>query len=253
MKKELVVALIPLLAALAGCSSAVELTSRWHTGRAESKTESAVYLKDENLIADFQNDSEYIYVSLATNDRFTQQQIVRSGLTVWFDYQGGKSKRFGIHYPINVWFTPYGERHQFPGRNPDTSWTIPENLSDEIEIFGPMKDEQHRMRMEDTRGIDVKIENQNGTMYYVLQVPLMDNEQHLYGIGTHPGATIGIGVEAGSPFSRSRPESFGRGFGGGFGGGMRRPSFGGSREGFGERREPLKVWFKIHLAKTNSA
>jgi len=247
MKKELVVAFILLLVTLAGCSSPLELTSRWHTGAGEARTDSSVYLREQNLVVDIQNDNEYLYLSLATNDRLTQQQIVRFGLTVWFDYQGNEAKRFGIHYPVTDWLPAFGGRRQFPVRMPDTSWKFPENLPDDIEIFGPMKDEQHRMKMVETKGIDVKIKNRGGTMLYIVQIPLMDNGPHLYGIGTQPGATVGIGVETGGPFSGGRSQGFGRGFGGG----MRR-SFGASPQGFGERREPLRVWFKVHLAKPNS-
>ncbi|MGC8897644.1 MAG: hypothetical protein ACP5ON_05330 [Bacteroidota bacterium] len=155
-----------------------------------------MYLREQNLVVDLRNDNEYLYLSLATNDRLTQQQIVRFGLTVWFDYQGNEAKRFGIHYPITDWFSGFGGRHQFPATVPNTSWRFPEHLPDDIEIFGPMKDEQPAkggyMKMVETKGIDVKIKNRNGTMLYVVQIPLLITARTFTASGRSPAPPLAL-------------------------------------------------------------
>src|SRR5262249_56997146 len=55
---------------------------------------------DKPVSLQFQNDGEYLYMRFATSDPGTRMQILRQGMTVWFDPGGGTKKHFGIRYPV---------------------------------------------------------------------------------------------------------------------------------------------------------
>src|SRR5260221_386190 len=48
----------------------------------------------------FLNDGEFLYVRLTASDAGARMQIMRMGLTLWFDSAGGTKKRYGIRYPV---------------------------------------------------------------------------------------------------------------------------------------------------------
>jgi len=252
-------ALILLAAVVAGCSSTPELGSRWTDNGTTGLQGNTFLVKSQNILIGLHNDNEYLYLTVTAGDRMKQRQIAVQGLTVWFDAKGGDDKRFGIHYPLGVM------RPQIEGRGQDfmrdTSWDTAESLSDELDILGPADGEHHRMHMLEAKGVDVKMENREGTLIYSLKVPLMDNGGHAFAIGAKPGSVIGLGIEtpemSGVRNRGEGQESGGgggrgrRGFGGrgdrGFGGGGGRGDQG-SPDGARGAREPIKFWGKVTLA-----
>lgn len=249
-------ALMNLLAALlVGCSSTPELASRWTDNETTGLQGNSFLVKSQNILVGLHNDNEYLYLTVNAGDRMKQRQMTVQGLTVWFDSRGGDERRFGIHYPLGVM------RPQIEGqdRMRDSSWEMAGTISDELDILGPAEDEHHRMHMSETKGIDVKMENREGTLIYSLKVPLMDNGGHAFAIGAKPGSVIGLGIETPEmPGERNRGEGpqgggrrgsgggggrGGRGFGGGGGRGE-----GGSSDGARSGREPIKFWGKVTLA-----
>src|SRR5215813_9011228 len=46
------------------------------------------------------NDGEFLYLRLTASDAGARRQIVRQGLTVWFDPGGGTKKKLGIRFPV---------------------------------------------------------------------------------------------------------------------------------------------------------
>lgn len=239
-----------------GCSSSTEIMSRWGDG--DITPDSLVYFENHRVALGIQNDQEYLYLLLTVGDRQQQRLIAFRGLTVWFDYTGGDERRLGIHYPIGAGFPPAGEmrgRRPFPDQRPmmDTSWTFPQNFPDELDIYGPMEGEHERLRMSETKGIEVHIMAQDGSLRYAMKVPLMDSGPHLYGIGARPGTLVGVGVNTGGFFGQH--EGGGPMPGGGNGerpgGGMGRPPGGTQGAPPGRMREqvkPLDLWFTVRLA-----
>jgi hypothetical protein len=252
-------------AALAGCSSSATLVSHQRPADRQFAPDQTVFLKDQKLTVGVQNDNEFLYLQIGIPDRRRQRQVVFQGLTVWLDYQGGEEKRLGIHYPLPGERPFGGERlagERPPADQPDTAALTPITLSDDIEIIGPAAGEHHRTTMTETRGITVKLDNSDGVMKYLLTVPLSDNGEHLYGIGTRSGGTIGIGIESGTfmPGGRGGAPMMGGEGGGGMGGGRGggrggRGGGGFGRRGGGERPsgddqgrpEPIKFWAKVQL------
>src|SRR5690242_3856456 len=55
---------------------------------------------DKPVSLQFLNDGEFLYMRLSASDPGTRMEIVRQGLTVWFDPAGGTKKHFGIRYPV---------------------------------------------------------------------------------------------------------------------------------------------------------
>ena len=66
-------------------------------------------LADEQVFVGFMNDQEYLYVCLVSGDSRRPSQLMREGLTVWFDPAGGTKKVLGIKYPAPGLPAPRGE------------------------------------------------------------------------------------------------------------------------------------------------
>ena len=211
------------------------------------------------------NDDQNLYVALATSETATSLQMLRQGLIVWFDGEGGKKKRFGIQYPVgNQAYGPssggydrgggggYGgsggsERRGGSGRSdgsggrpdPNELWAQAEadgRLS-QLELLGPGKDDRRSLVVDRAAPIEVKIGRSEGTVLYELKIPLPKSADAPYALGVRPGATIGIGLETPPrewQAEGGRPGGGYGGRGGGFGGfGGRGGGFGGRGGGFG--------------------
>ena len=272
--------LIPIfILSFEGCGQTLQLTSHWKNreviidGKNTEWKDTLVALDDHGTSVGLLNDGRYIFIGLMTVNRDIQRQIMRSGLTFWFDPMGGKDKKFGVHYPLGFGGAGFqgGNRSEAGGNSegresedsgerqrpfePETSWTS----SDELEIYGPGEEVHHRMTIAETGGIDVRVRTSNGVLVYELKVPLADNGPQPFAIGTKPGALIGVGVESSntrverSLQGESDAGGEGRGHGrrgsGGRGGGERG---GGGGQRSGGQTEPLSIWAKVQLAPQDS-
>jgi hypothetical protein len=231
----------------------------------------SLFSKDSQLFVGVKNDADFAYVVLATSDAATKQQVVRQGLIVWFDGEGGTKKRFGIEYPVPA---PAGARQggygrgsrpgggygggQDPGEqggrgpgddgrdgygpsrgdgDPNDLLAQAENdgrLKD-LQILGPGKDDRFSMRVETAMPIEAKFGSAEGTLLYELKVPLVKRSGTECAVGVKPGAVLGIGLETPereSDRNRVQPTFGGVGGRGDFGG---RGGVGG-RGGFGGGR-----------------
>ena len=78
------------------------------------------------------NDDSCLYIAVVATDRMARQQLMVSGLYLWFDESGGENKNFGVCFPVggmegaNVEMRPQGtaggsgERSKPPGGGPDS-------------------------------------------------------------------------------------------------------------------------------------
>lgn len=46
------------------------------------------------------NDDKYLYVTMETGDEYTQMKVLKAGMTVYIDTDGGKGQGFAIQYPL---------------------------------------------------------------------------------------------------------------------------------------------------------
>ena len=261
-----------LLSSVAGCGM-IDLTSRWRDrpividGKNTEWQNNLSLLDDKETSIGIYNDNDFIYIGLISSNRNLHTQIMRRGLTFWFDKEGGKNEKFGVHYPLGFGgFRPteeYGEEVSQP-------FLRTEGSGEELEIEGPGKDDHHRMTIAETGGIEARVHSSNEVIVLELKIPFSDNGSRPFSIGTKAGAVIGVGVETSTQRNTEKPAGeYGEGGrsggagGGGYGGGGEGGGGGrgrrGGRGGGGGRGaaasqgEPFKMWAKVQLAVSDSS
>jgi len=188
---------------------------------------------DKPLSLQFQNDGEFLYLRLAASDPATRLEILRQGLTVWFDPGGGTKKHFGIRYPVvdraqyaggqgTGGYGGYGGRSHGGSDRPSggegDSPSAEPSPTERVDILGPGKDDAREMTRDHLPGIDVALRTEQGILQYELKVPLAKTTDHPMAIEAQAGKPVGFGFETPKPQQQST--NYGRGGGmGGFGGG----------------------------------
>jgi hypothetical protein len=211
------------------------------------------------------NDGDFLYLRVTASDAAARMQIVRQGLTVWFDPSGGTKKKLGIKYPVvehgaleenrgGSGGRTHGRGREGDGGREDSDYTP----SDRVDVIGPGKDDARSLTREHLSGLDVALRVEQGLLQYELKVPLARSSDHPYAIDAEPGKTIGLGFETGKMQQRGFGEGRGGGYGGGGGGiggrgGMPGHGGGGMRGG-GEGRggqppKPIKAWATLAIAR----
>ena len=272
-QNTLVVAIILAGLILAGCGTTMQLPSHWPDQKVvvdgkNSEWDRTYLIDDNKLVIGFVNDSSFVYLLLATNDRPLAMSL-RRGLTVWFDANGGGDKTFGIHYPMGGMFSRGARSGE--GENSELAFDPTEQLTNpptELEILGPGKDDRHRMQIMETGGILAKFNLSGNSFIYEMRVPFTEGDQFPFAIRSKIGSVVGLGLET-SQGSVQRPEqkrneggSVGdaseeegdRGLGGS---GMRGGGRGGDRGGYGQggtrgSAGPLDLWMKVKLVARDS-
>ncbi len=249
---------------LYGCRT-MELVSTWkdselYIDRDSSEWQQSPVEIEDKISLSVSNDRDYLYLSLTTHDHEIQRKMLLQGLTVWFDREGGKEKRFGIRYPLGLFGRGFGferSRYDSPESNPRERFDFTQS---ELEIIGPGEGERQRFPIKGAKGIDVKIDTTGKIFHYRLKVPLWDTREHPYAMIVKAGQTIGVGIDTGSPEERFGQHGIsGIGDGpGNFPGGRRGgapPQGLGGRGTRGSRQELLtsiKIWMKVRLATRES-
>jgi len=245
---------------LIGCST-LELESTWKDrditmdGKSGDWLGAKYYFEDSAVSVGLINDEQHLYVSMMTENPMLRTQIMRQGLIVWLDSQGGKSKSFGIKFPLGR----QGDEQEGKGiaqremmdemAREEMMLKLQETMT-ELEVLGPDEEVLAKMDIDDTQGIEVKMRNAGGTFVYELKIPLSSSEELPFAVGVEPGAVIGVGFL--SPKMQMRRPSGMRG-GGGMPGG--RGGMGGGMGGGVGRQMPqeLKIWAKVQLASDSAA
>jgi hypothetical protein len=248
-----------------------ELTSTWRDREVtvdglDAEWQGAVsYIEKENIAIGLLNDEDYLYICLATVDARRVRQILGSGLTLWFDPEGGKEKRLGINFPLGKQLSREDmDREKMPMPreempDPERLERMVEESAQEMVILGPGKNEHRRMPVYGSEQIQVKLGYSGGKLVYELRVPLIQDEQHPDAIGLGEGQFVGVWFETAEIDREMMRERMrdqmggkmppgGRGMSGGGmrGGGMR----GGPMPG-GAMTERLELWTKVELASGN--
>jgi hypothetical protein len=216
------------------------------------------------ILAAAANDGQFLYLVLSTSDVAVRRQILRQGLTVWFDPAGGDKKHFGIKFPVGVMPEDPPSRRRGGARpdpgerrrpadagsaDPAQADTTQPDPVNRLEIYGPKKNDAHNFVTEMAPGIAVKVGQVEGYFVYELKVPIATGPDWPYAIEAKPGAVVGLGLE--TP-QMERPSGIGRGGLGGFGGRRAGGGMRGRRGGNGDQFEPvkpLKAWATIQLAR----
>ncbi|HMK39474.1 MAG TPA: hypothetical protein VK569_09040 [Bacteroidota bacterium] len=184
---------------VSGCRS-LGLESRWadRAGEAENAWRGALLpLNDRDASLSVLNDDKHLHVAFITTDPELQDRIMKQGLYIWFDPNGGEARRIGIRYPV-AWSvapvsadgTPQSEGGPSGSRVPGMG-----KPGDDLEIYTDGYKEYERMGRKDAGGIDVRLTTFSDTLLCQLSVPLGDNTRNPYALDAAPGDLVGVGVE----------------------------------------------------------
>lgn len=247
---------LTVAALLVGCSSLLDLSSRWRNreividGNGADWQGATTYVRSAGAAVGIANDADNLFVCLQTSDRATQFQIVRSGLTVWFDRTGGTNKVFGIRFPV-------GGRDVMQMSGDAALEGFQEAIrrsQGELELLGPGEDDRRRYTMLEGKGVVARVGFNEETLVYELKIPLWASSTHPFAVGVDSTNTFSIGFETATG-SRERfsgvSRDVGTSMGSRSGRGRSGPDQGPSRgEGSGgdRRPAPLKVWGVVRLA-----
>jgi hypothetical protein len=285
---------LALAAAVAGCGG-LALQSVWRQGDVAidgtpAEWEGATtWVENPNVAIGVVNDQYYLYICLSSPVRSIVTQVVRNGLTVWFDAEGKKGKKVGIRCPLGA--APPGKPgapgaprapvglgeadkiREVAGDSDQFRAMIARDLAGAgatIEVIGPGEGDVRTVKAGEAGGIEVALGYVSGRLIYEIKVPLRRSEAHPYGIGWSGDGQVGIGfetpeitVEAPDGAMQGGPgpggdegDGWGGGGPGGEGGAGGGPPGGGRRPGGmngpggpGGAPEPLEVWGKIRLAE----
>jgi hypothetical protein len=241
--------------------STLKLESTWKNrdlimdGKGGDWLGSKYYFEDSAISVGLINDGQYLYVSMMTENPLIRAQILREGLTVWLDPEGGKNKTFGIKYPIGRQGDEQEKEMMDPQAVMDETareammQKFQEAMS-ELAIVGSNERVLVKMDIEDAKGIIVKLRDALGTFVYELRIPLASSEEYPYAVGVKAGGVIGLGFL--SPKLEMRRPAGTRGGGrmpeGGMGGPGGMGGMGGMPEMGRFMPRQLKIWAKVQLA-----
>jgi len=267
MKRSCTLTVIALAVSVVGGCGGVNLTSRQKDrditidGKLSDWAGALESTKKAGLSFGLMNDDSCLYVAVVASDRLVRQQIMISGLYLWFDETGEKNKNFGICFPVGGLETGdsgmrpqgledgAGGRRPMPPGGPDSlrsplrptlgpgmrppttgadSVTAPfPMVPREMMVYSPRSDSWDPGKKGSLGGVDVAADLGRRALVLEFRIPLERDPSTGYGIGVRAGQTVGVGIESpeikgGDAENRDRPPE--GGFGGPGGGGPGGPS-----------------------------
>jgi hypothetical protein len=210
------------------------------------------------------NDGAWLQLAVRASEATTRQRLMSSGLIVYLDPAGKKSKAFGIRIPPlrigRVSEAPPGGRGAF-GSPPPADQTGgpdgPRRLT-YVEVIGPGEDESRIVDLQSggVRTVEAATGDFEGTLLIELAVPLRAIDEYPYSPNVPAGQkVVGLGLITPDepPRGRGGRDGDAPGRGGSAvprGGGMRGRGMGGA--GMEELRragKSINVWTTIELAE----
>jgi len=205
-------------------------------------------------------DSKNLYVCVISRDDQTMLHMLRSGITLYFDPKGDKSKDIALHYPLRKQPDPasFRNRNGQPLTNSsDSAWK--EELvhqSDDFGTAGFTGIENGQFAVGDQKcpiQVAIKLNNNDSMLVYEAVIPIYN----ILGAdltSRNPKKTFSVGVVVNPPEAPGAGSSRPYGGGGGRGMGMGMRGFGG---GGGGRRpsndnQPVKEqvnWYPFRLVR----
>lgn len=192
------------------------------------------------------NDGKYLYICLVSDDRRIHRQVMRYGLTVWFEGGTAAKQRLGIRYPTGLAGTGFALRSS--GEEPrDTGFMREkiEEMLDAIEVIGPGKKmDTLPMKLtvaESSFDLKMKAVSSMEQFTYELRVPLSADSTTPYAVPPAKKSLITLVLESSAPSETGTSEEGREGGpgmgrdGGGFGGveGLGGGGYGGGHRGGG--------------------
>jgi len=258
MKRILLMLL--LLATLTSCAS-LPLVNSSHISHDDSKLK-YYYDIDNNIAYNLQHDNDFLYLIMKTDDEMVIQKMIRNGLFIYIDPNGGKSKGIYFNYPLKK-KPGEGEMRKMMDNRIQPGLEREFNVNQLLETLGAeaiySSEGTAEMIPVFAKSNDFKVEMTaptNRQLIYKLRIPLndvieKDNMEFSLGImtgkfempsmnGGRPGGNQGVGMQSGMS-----------------GGGMQSGGRPGEMQGGpgsnmnSENREAMieqvSLWFKVNL------
>ena len=268
-KNFYLICVLVILSFLISSCATLQIQSGWKDndiridGRSDDWVGSLTYVDKQNISLGVKNDSDYLYVCMAAEDQALISRILRQGMILWFNPEGGKEKAFGIKYPLGRQDMELGDREiKRPGSeaNPQKKSPAAMTISNELEILQDSK-VPITTSIDKLKGIQIAVKRSSGLIVYEVKIPLQKNPNLPFAIGAEKGSEIGLGIEIpkmSMTLNRASRSAGGGGIGGGGmggrGGGMGGRSGGmggGSGAMTGQRanmQKGVKIWAAVKLA-----
>jgi hypothetical protein len=273
--------IIVLAAAGPALAGAREATSSWAAepfkvdgSLAEWKNMPTTFFEDERLMLGVSNDSSRIYLFLRSDNIDFIRAMRMSGLDIWLDAKGKKSKDLCFHYrggPSRLELKDHGlvDTTQMDSRSGLAERQPPPWMNDERHDNFTVTDKklefEQEVPLDSTQGPAAAYAYDHGYYVFEFSFPLQAHLVDFYGFDARPDQKVGIGIRYGGRPDRGMreggpPEGMG---GGGFpvgGRDDRSGGIGGGRPGgMGERPSLMsgikekELWVKTSLADMMAA
>jgi hypothetical protein len=158
-------------------------------------------VRKEHFSLGIMNDGEWLYICLPTKDVGTKAQINSAGLVVWVDPEGGKKRRFGIHFPVPNPPQPGGMRRP-PTRGVEGQPAHPAEGDpqvvpgqDVVGVLGPGKNDAKLIPLNEAGGIEARVGVHGDLAVFEAKLPLKSSAEHPYAPNVEPGQTVRFEIE----------------------------------------------------------
>lgn len=207
------------------------------------------------------NDDENLYLLFETGDPRTARMVRFTGITLYLDKSGKKSKNFFVRFkggPSEM--RGRGPREGADRRDGASAFEMDFDTTTHFICFEKDNIIEKEIPTDGGEGPAIAYSANGAAFVYEFRIPLSKSIVRYYGIGALPADKIGVGLIWGDR-SAFQQNSSGRGFSGGRGTGIGSPTGGGGRgsggpgarsgrggSGGGRGFEKQEVWFKTRLA-----
>ncbi len=211
LAKTLLLFSLMMTVSFLGFSKGIKFNSSWEIAAVKFTSfnndwigEALNFKKNVKVNYAFKNDAENIYVLFIFKDSKYMSSIKNTGMTIWFNKEGKKKKKYGIRFKEKK-ISPY-ELFSFLEKQ---QGFIPEEKKNEIrskpnyimlssEIINKNNKSKSPEEVNDkTRTAWFRMKEQQGMVVYEFSIPLEMASEIDQGIGIEPGKSIKVGFEWG--------------------------------------------------------
>ncbi|MFH1409937.1 MAG: hypothetical protein ABIG80_00005, partial [Patescibacteria group bacterium] len=125
---------------------------------------SLTIIEKKHLALSVLRDEEFLYLGVLFSESIQQMQILRQGMTVWFDPEGGTKKRLGIRFPSGPMeprdFHDPENRGRIDAEQIDQTAREVLEKSDYFLVLVPEKNQQTQIGFSGSKDIEVRAAKQ---------------------------------------------------------------------------------------------
>jgi len=209
--KTLLLFSLIMMVSFLGFSKGKKLDSIWEVAAVKISSfnndwigEALTFEKKVKVDYSFKNDAENIYVLFIFKDSKYMSSIKNTGMTIWFNREGKKKKKYGIKFKEKKISTyellSFLEKQQgsIPEEKKNEIRSKPNYIMLSSEIINKNNKSKTPEDVNDkTRTAWFRMKEQQGMVVYEFSIPLEMASEINKGIGIEPGKNIKVGFEWG--------------------------------------------------------